>query len=244
MINGVDLPLMFLTGLFFGASHCVGMCGGFVTAYTLGRTGGNRPACASGAIGAIPSHLAYNLGRITTYTLIGAFMGWVGSIVQGAGRLVGIQGVATSIAGLLMLAWAVSKWRGNTLFEAGKLSLFRLGWFQRVYRVLTREKGVTGTLLLGLLLGFLPCGLLTTMEIKAAGTGSIAGGMLVMLAFGLGTAPPMIAFGTISAWLGAHLRDQLDRAAAVAVGLAGLLSVLRGLAENGIVPHAPIPWLF
>lgn len=240
----MDLPLIFLTGLFFGASHCVGMCGGFVTAYTLGRTGGAHPACAPTALGTIPSHLAYNLGRVTTYTAIGGFMGWIGSIVQGAGQLAGIQGVATSVTGLLMLAWAVAKWRGLTLFEARFLSPFRLGWFQRVYRGLTRGKGASGPLLLGLLLGFLPCGLLTTMEIKAAGTGSVTGGMLVMMVFGLGTAPAMVALGSLSAWLGTRLRDRLDRAAAVTVGAAGLLSLLRGLAENGLVPHAPIPWFW
>lgn len=240
----MDLTLAFLTGLFFGASHCVAMCGGFVTAYTLGRADRNRPICAATALGTLPSHIAYNLGRVATYTAIGGFMGLVGSIVQGAGRLAGIQGVATSIAGLLMVAWAVAKWRGTTLFEARFLTPFRLGWFQSLYRSLTREKGVAGPLMLGLLLGFLPCGLLATMEIKAAGTGTVTGGMLVMLAFGLGTAPAMIAFGTLSAWMGARLRDRLERAAAVTVGAAGLISLLRGLAENGILPHAPIPWLW
>ncbi len=224
--------MAFVTGLIFGAGHCVGMCGGFVTGYTLGRPG--LPAAG---------HLAYNAGRILTYSVLGGFMGFLGSVVDGAGRLTGIQGIATALAGLFMIAWGVARWRGTSFLDSGLPSPFRFGWFKAAYRRISQSAGPGGPLLLGLLLGFLPCGLVTTMEIQAAGAGSVAGGSLVMLSFGLGTAPALMAFGGAAGWIGRRCRDRLDRAAAAAVAGAALLSLLRGLAENGLVPHLN-PWLW
>lgn len=233
----MDLFLVFLTGVVFGAGHCVGMCGGFVTAYTLARPCPSSRTPLTHSLGSIPSHLAYNFGRLTTYTLVGGLMGLIGSQVNDTSRLLGVQGAATTAAGLMMILWAIAKFRGRTLFEAGRTSLFRMKWLRDRFRDLTRVRNLTGPLILGLLLGFLPCGLLATMQIKAAGTGSISGGMLVMFVFGLGTAPALIAFGTLSAWLTRSLRERLDHVAAVLVFSAGILSLLRGLAANGIIPH-------
>lgn len=224
--------MAFVTGLLFGAGHCVGMCGGFVSGYALGR-----PRAGAAA------HLAYNAGRVFTYSLLGGFMGFLGSIVDGAGRLTGIQGIATALAGAFMIAWGVARWRGASFLDSGLPSPFRLGWFRAGFRRVSRGAGPAGPLLLGVLLGFLPCGLVSTMEIKAAGAGSVAGGSLVMLSFGLGTAPALLAFGGLAGWIGRRFRDRLDRAAAAAVTGAGILSLLRGLAENGLVPHLN-PWLW
>lgn len=202
------------------------MCGGFVV--PLRRMG---------------PQLAYHLGRIATYTGLGAFMGYAGSFVQGAGRIAGIQGLATALAGALMLAWAAARWRGRTLFEATAVSPLRLPALRRAAGSITRRPTGPGALLLGLLLGFLPCGLVGTMEIRAAGAGSPAGGMLTMFLFGLGTVPGLVGFAALSRAIGGRLRRRLDRAAALLVAAGGVLALLRGLAENGLVPHVS-PWLW
>ncbi len=202
------------------------MCGGFVA-----------------PLGSLPAHLTYHLGRVATYAMLGAFMGYAGSFVEGAGRLAGVQGLATALAGSLMLAWAAARWRGRTLFEAPALSPLRLPAARRATASLARRTGALRALFLGLLLGFLPCGLVGTMEIRAAGTGYPAGGMMTMFVFGLGTVPGLLGFGVVSRLLGSHMRRRLDRAGALLVGATGLLAVLRGLADNGLVPHVN-PWLW
>jgi hypothetical protein len=84
----------------------------------------------------------------------------------------------------------------------------------------------------GLALGFLPCGASWTLFLAAAGTGSMAGGLLLGLAFGLGTVPALLAVGAAAAVIGARLRGALYRAGGVLVALLGLLFLLRGLSGS------------
>lgn len=235
----MDYLLLFLAGL-TSAPHCVGMCGGFVASCSLRWREARRGA--SSRFGLLRAHAAYHLGRLTTYGLLGALMGEAGSFVRAAGRLAGWQDLAAALAGALMIAWALARLRGRTLFEAPSLSPLRWPRARRLVRSLLAQPTLPSAVLLGSLLGFLPCGLLASMEIRAAGTGRPLAGLLTMLAFGLGTVPGLGAFGATSA-LAAARRERLDRLGALLVGLAGLLSLLRGLADSGLVPHLN-PWLW
>lgn len=243
--------LMFLTGFVGSLGHCVGMCGPLVIGYTLPRTGQTAaaptaPAAATAATGGagimvspaksagllrhLGLHLGYNLGRITTYTLIGAVMGLVGSFVNVAGRLAGMQSLVSLIAGLAMIGAGLSlagilpksRWLDGS-------ALGRLGAYQRLVQSLLRRTDPASTLPLGLILGLLPCGLLYTAEIAAAGTGSPLKGALAMLSFGLGTAPALILVGLMASSLGGRWREPLYRAASVLMIVTGGLFVWRGL---------------
>ncbi len=185
------------------------------------------------------SHLLYNVGRLTTYALLGGAMGLVGSFIAASGQLIGIQGLASILAGVFMILLGLSlgRWVPCTyLLQPAWVSQFiRLSELGK--RLASRTMAL-GTFPLGLLLGLMPCGPLYAMEINAAGTGNVGQGMLMMLAFGLGTVPMLFGFGLVSSAVGRRLPRRLFQAAALVVVLLGFLTLLRGVALNGMIPHS------
>jgi sulfite exporter TauE/SafE len=97
-------------------------------------------------------------------------------------------------------------------------------------------ESVWGTFLLGMLLGFLPCGLLYPLLIQAAASSSFFAGSLIMALFGLGTIPAMMSFGFLVTRLRPKLRLVLYRISAVLIILLGARTLLRGMAFNGWIP--------
>ncbi len=239
----LDLILVFVAGM-FASLHCISMCGGFVAAYSL-RIGGVQPAGAGFEAALQPhvlwAYLLYNAGRLTTYALVGGIMGLVGSFIAASGQLMGIQGLASVLAGIFMIllglnlgrwvpymTWLQPIWSS----QAGRLNDLGKRFASSTMKL--------GTFPLGLLLRLMPCGPLYAMEINAAGTGSIPQGMLIMLAFGLGTAPMLYGLGLVSSTVGRRLPRRLFQVAALVVVLLGLFTLLRGLAMNNLIPHAGI----
>jgi sulfite exporter TauE/SafE len=211
-----DYALALATGLLGGFGHCLGMCGPVVAAFSLRPGRGPR----------LPAHLAYHAGRLTTYGFLGALLGFGGSFADAAGRLAGLQGLATLAAGALMLAMGL-----GVLF-LGRLPIERLagtGPWRRLARPLLETGSAASLFPLGLLLGFLPCGLSSTILVMAAGTASPARGYLLALAFGLGTVPALLLAGATAEGLGARLRGALFRAGGAAVAAGGVLLLLRGI---------------
>ena len=197
---------IFLIGL-LGSMHCIGMCGGFVAMYAL-----KKPAAKP----SLPYHLLYNIGRICTYAIVGGTLGYVGSFAASLGRHRGIPGTVLLFSGIVMvlmgldLAGILGK-RGR--FEEigiGERTIFR----KFLHRILALESA-WGTLLLGLLLGFLPCGLLYPIFMHTAASGDFFNGLLTMLVFGLGTVPAMLSFGYLVSRIKPHLKLFLYRIAAV-----------------------------
>ncbi len=244
-LNGQELAvaliLAFGTGLLV-SPHCLGMCGGFVAAYSLRLACGADQASA-GAVSRRPAllgaHLLYNAGRLTTYALLGGIMGLVGSFVGASGQLMGIQGLASVLAGAFMILLGLSM--GHWLPYAAWLQPVGASKFRELSalgRRLTERTGALGTFPLGMLLGLMPCGPVYAMQINAAGSGSVLQGMLLLLAFGLGTAPALFATGVMSALLGKRLPRTVFRFAAGLIIILGVLTFLRGLAMNGLIPHA------
>lgn len=215
---------IFLIGL-LGSMHCIGMCGGFVAMYSL-----KKPAAAP----SLPYHILYNIGRITTYSLIGGTLGYVGSFAASLGRHRGIPGAVLLLSGVVMVLMGL-----NLAGILGKRGLFEdTGITEKTFfrislhRILALESA-WGTLLLGLLLGFLPCGLLYPLFINAAASGGFINGMVTMLIFGLGTVPAMLSFGYLVSRIQPHMKALLYRIAAVLIVLLGVRSLLRGMAFNG-----------
>jgi hypothetical protein len=236
----LDIFLAFTTGLLVSL-HCVGMCGGFVAAYSLHLAGG--PGGSSGMLAAFQprllwAHLLYNAGRLTTYTLLGGLMGLVGSFVGASGQLIGVQGLASILAGafMILLGLNLGRWMPYVAWLQ-PVGVSRLGQLSDLGERLAGRANALGTYPLGLLLGLMPCGPLYAMEINAAGTGNVGQGMLTLLAFGLGTVPTLYAFGLVSTAVGHRLPRRFFQAAALVIVLVGVLTLLRGLAMNGLVPH-------
>jgi hypothetical protein len=202
---------IFLIGL-LGSMHCIGMCGGFVAMYAL-----RKPAAAP----SLPYHLMYNIG----------------SFAASLGRHRGIPGTVLLFSGVVMVLMGL-----DLAGILGKRGLFEdIGITERTFfrkslhRILALESA-WGTLLLGLLLGFLPCGLLYPLFMHSAASGGFTNGMLTMLVFGLGTVPAMLSFGYLVSRIKPHLKLFLYRIAAVLIILLGVRSLLRGMAFNGWIP--------
>ncbi|WP_010491160.1 sulfite exporter TauE/SafE family protein [Paenibacillus elgii] len=222
-----DLTLAWLAGL-LGAPHCIGMCGATVSGFALQAKGSP-----------LRSVLAYNAGRIVTYAALGAFMGTIGSFVDGAGKLANVQGTASLLGGCLILLWALRR----TALPLHRLDPHRLPLVRRLTARYRTAEEAGAAFVSGLLLGFLPCGLTYAMEMNAAASASPLHGLLLMLLFGLGTVPALVSVGLFAGKLNKRLRSKATMAGQFVAVWIGVLSVLRGLAAAGWIPSVH-PWLW
>jgi len=207
---------------FVSSLHCVQMCGPIVLTYSVSL---NTDASRKPMIGA---HLAYNAGRIFTYTFLGAVAGTIGGAVGFVGRLAGIQNVAMIAAGIAMLLTGVAM-LGFGL-RPGFLNKFVLP--KKIVRpvgALISSRSVQSKFGLGLLLGLLPCGLVYAALMKAVGTGSPLGGAVTLLAFGLGTSAAMVALGVGSSLITKKLARWGTTVAAVTIILLGAMVLIRSI---------------
>ncbi len=220
-------PLLFASGLLGGFGHCLGMCGPLAAALSSLRPGRE---------GAVPV-LLYHLGRITTYSLLGGVAGAAGSFLAVAGRIGGAQRGILFAAGILTAAAGL--WAGGWIPAPGPAPGGRIASrIARATRHLSGAGGPGAWYPLGLLLGFLPCGLVYAALLAAAGNGVQARtpaegflhGFLSMTAFGLGTAPALLLLGTTAGLLAGRVRAGLRRVSSLLLVAAGLLFVYRGIA--------------
>ncbi|RFA31241.1 hypothetical protein CAI21_00945 [Alkalilimnicola ehrlichii] len=218
----------FLLG-FLGSTHCLAMCGGISAALMSGsKPGGGLTAKA----------VAYNLGRISSYTFAGLLAGTVGLWLGSGLDLLGLSLGLRLALGILMLAIGLHlliDWQGIRRLESigGRL-------WQRLAplaRRLLPVRSAWHATALGALWGWLPCGLVYSVLLAAAASGSPLQGALVMLAFGLGTAPAMLAVATGSGLLGRLPRQPLKRLAGGAILLYGTWTLASPIAHL-VQPHA------
>lgn len=212
------LTAAFLLGL-FSSAHCVGMCGGIMGALSMAI-----PANAKARRWVIL--LSYNLGRIFSYALMGALVGIFAQQITASGGAVWLRW----LAGLLLIAmglYLANWWRGLTYLEAGGRYLW--AYLQPLGKSLMPVDNAAKALLLGGLWGWLPCGLVYSALAYAMAQGDAIGGGLVMLAFGLGTLPTVMATGFIAQQLGRLLqRRQIRWSLALLVILFGLWTIWGG----------------
>ena len=209
----VNLISAFVVGL-LGGVHCVGMCGGIVGALSLGLPSQRQ----------LPLLIAYNLGRIGSYTVAGAIMGVMGFYfsallpVQNAQRvLLAFAGIFMILLGLYLGGW----WNMLTRIERLGGRLWRR--IEPLGRGLLPVRSIRQALLLGVLWGWLPCGLVYSALVWTVSSGGASQGGLLMLAFGLGTLPNLLLMGVAAAKLQRWVRKPATRA------VAGGLVVLFGM---------------
>lgn len=213
------VAVAFATGLVGSFGHCAAMCGPLVASFALA-------ASPLGPRRALFGQLAYHAGRITTYALVGAAMGLTGSFVNVAGRLAGVQQVVAILAGALMVLLGLGAAGLSTALK--RLEARASAKVVAAVRGILEGGGPGRLYPTGLALGLLPCGLSWTVFLGAAGTGSAPEGLLVALAFGVGTIPALLAIGAAGAAIGLRARGLLVRAGGVLVAALGVLFVLRG----------------
>jgi hypothetical protein len=229
-----------MTGLTGGIGHCVGMCGPIVASYSL----------ASGNQGFLP-HLLYGAGRVSTYSLLGAALGLAGSLAGcvdylfaaacpscGPGYLHWAQRIPMAMAGILIIIFGLGM--AGWLPITARLEKAACG-FPLVRRAMSFFRdGGTGMGIyypMGVVLGFIPCGLVYSVLVTAGRAGMDAGnaakglleGGFIMLIFGLGTMAPLTFFGRIASLIGLKARQKLYRLSAVFVMIMGVIFLLRAL---------------
>ncbi len=221
-----DLTAAALVGL-LGGVHCFGMCGGIVSALTFALPPEQRSPASR-----LPFLVAYNVGRILTYALLGVLAGLAGYALLDNLQPGGVN-LLRLLAAILLISmgfYVAGWWSPLPYLEKAGARLWR--HVRPAGQALLPLRSKSGALLLGGIWGLLPCGLVYSQLSFALAAGEPIGGGLVMLAFGLGTLPALILMGIAADQLRAWVRQRQVRM------LAGLLLVLYGLWTGyGAMPH-------
>lgn len=211
------LVASFMIG-FLGSLHCVGMCGGLVSAMTMTRSAAWWPGI-----------VAYQIGRITTYATLGLIAGLIGSMFVRDGWMSNVQNFVSIAAGLLIIL----------------LALYIGGWlpdpFSRVTRRLSEASGLNRWLKraatqdvvgpwysVGLINGLLPCGLVYAGIGLSLSAGNPWQGAAAMITFGLGTVPAMLAVPTLMRAITPEMRSRVLKLGALLLIVIGVITILRG----------------
>ena len=207
------LAAAFATGL-LGSAHCLGMCAGISGLFAAGATVASLRA-------QLPLAIAYNIGRVTSYALLGTLIAAIGAgFVSVIPAIAGPVRLASGLLIVLIGLQVAFNWRLLSVIEKAGAGIWN--------RIAPQAKrfipatSMSRAAILGLFWGWLPCGLVYSALLLAATTASPSGGGLVMIAFGLGTVPAMVLSGLSASRLSAFMsRNRLG---------AGLLIVILGIA--------------
>ncbi|RCS59660.1 sulfite exporter TauE/SafE family protein [Parvibium lacunae] len=236
-----QLLSLFTMGL-LSSVHCLGMCGGIVSALAAQRRpprpshqqinispvllnspvaqiGVTRqPATDKSCLSATQFSLAYNVGRLTTYTLTGILIGGLGSLSVAVGWLLPIQQWLATLANLLLIAmglYLLRWWQGVLILEKIGTRIWPLiqPYTQQCLPLDSKPR----IFIAGMLWGWLPCGLVYSMLFSALASGSAWRGGAVMLAFGLGTLPALFALGMAmsQAWPARSAMPEVESASSL-----------------------------
>ena len=211
MLETLDFLGFLMLGLLGGFGHCVGMCMPFVLfiGRRFGRPGGSRAE-------ALTVQAYYSVGRIATYVGMGVAAGALGSAVELAGGMVGFQRAASVVAGGALILYALV----SLLEIVPGLASAGGPIFGRISGLLQRRVP-NSPLVMGLLLGFLPCGLVYSAVIAAAALGGPIEGGIGLALFGVGTVPAMLGISVADELLVRHrnLVNRLSQGVILAMGL-------------------------
>ena len=209
----------FAIGL-MGGVHCIGMCGGIVSAISLSV----NTCVESPHPGAIKILILYNSGRLLSYTLAGGLMGSVGWMVSHWLQIHQIQLILQLLAAVFMilLGLYLSGW-WTMLVHIERAGRLIWKYIEPLGKKLLPVDSVFKALMLGVLWGWLPCGLVYSVLVWSVSAASFQQGALLMLSFGLGTLPNLLAMGLFANQLNLWVRKAGVRQ------LAGSVVILFGL---------------
>jgi sulfite exporter TauE/SafE len=232
-MNLEPVTAAFLVGL-LGSTHCFGMCGGIVGALSSGLS--LELQTSRGRL--VAAQLAYNSGRIGSYVIAGTLLGLFGQqlgelgMLQGmpVGRIVG--GVIMILFGIYLAGW----WQSLLWLEKGGAYLWK--YIEPLGRRYIPVRSVGHAFLLGLVWGWLPCGMVYAVLTLALASGSAVEGGALMLAFGLGTLPALLTMGLAFNTLGRFLKNPRVRLlAGIAVIFLGIFLLVANPLGHGHHSH-------
>jgi len=217
------LTTSFLIGI-LGSMHCAGMCGGLVTTLSMGRS----RVWVTGL-------MAYQFGRISTYTLLGMIAGIIGSVITGIAWFSQAQFYLSILAGIMMITFGlhIAGWMPDpfTRIISRFYKFTGLGQWVATARTSTNP---ASWYFVGALNGLLPCGLVYAALSLNLAVGNPVRSSVGMFLFGLGTIPSMMLVPVIFQKLTTKIRARTIKVAAMLVVLVGVVTMLRG---TGLMHH-------
>lgn len=214
--SGFDYTLVFIAGV-LGSGHCLGMCGALVSGYFMN----------AGKAHSYFPYFAYQLTRISVYTVVGFAAAALGFVLVSSGIFGKIQSILQMLIGTVVIILAMGilgwiPWQGT--FRLIPLNVLRKGY------ATARQKGpVLGAMIAGLLNGLMPCPLTFAMAVKATSAATVVEGGALMLVFGAGTLPTMLLVSVAFGKLGSKVRGLMLKSAAFIMIFMGLNTLYSGL---------------
>lgn len=203
----------FILGL-MGSLHCVGMCGPIAL---------SLPLRSKTIPGKIWGSALWSLGRILTYSIMGALFGLVGS----GFKMLGYQKTISILIGAMMILSAFLPALFNKFTSGSVLAIFNP--IRRGMQQLLREKNNRALFLIGIFNGLLPCGLVYMAVAGAIATADFYYAILFMTLFGLGTLPLLLLVSLLGNFISVSIRETINKVVPVVVVALGIIFILRGL---------------
>jgi uncharacterized protein len=200
---------------FGGSFHCIGMCGPIALALPVHSTSTKFAF----------SRILYNIGRIISYMFMGAIFGFLGGKVL----LFGLQQILSVSIGILILLFLVMPQQKRIHLTYFPVFRKRVLLLQNSIQNLFSKNTKFSFLLIGILNGFLPCGFVYIGLSQASLAGDFVKGILVMLMFGLGTYPAMLAASVFGKLISIETRRKLTRVLPYMAALLAIIFIMRGM---------------
>jgi sulfite exporter TauE/SafE len=201
---------------FLGSFHCIGMCGPIAMALP---TGGKQ------GFAKIIAPFVYNAGRVVTYSLFGLLFGLLGK-----GFIIGgYQQLLSVLAGILILAGLLLPYLFPTGWSLTKIISTPVSKVKSLLSEQIRQRTLSSFLFIGILNGFLPCGLVYIAVAAAIATGTPVKGAAFMTLFGLGTLPAMLFASGLAHIITANTRTLIRKSVPVFAAIMACILILRGL---------------
>jgi len=212
----MEIWTAFIIGI-AGSLHCVGMCGPIVLALPAKINSKN--------LAYIIKRLLYNIGRVTTYALIGIVVGYLGQSL----KIWGYQQTLSILIGVIILLWVIFPKKYHKIITEQSFIKKGFNFLQRHISKLFIKQDYLSFYAIGILNGFLPCGFVYMGAAGAASTGNYFSGGLYMFLFGLGTVPALFVLSIFGKYFNQSLRNNFNKAVPYFAVVLALLFILRGM---------------
>ena len=199
-----------------GSFHCIVMCGPIVVALPLKK---------HNLISKIAGAVLYNSGRVITYSILGILFGLLGQGIH----MAGFQQWTSILLGIAMIISVLFPFVFREKITIGNLFTgFSARLITRLRKLFT-DRSYFSLLMIGLLNGLLPCGLVYVAIAGAIGSGTVLSGAIFMMLFGIGTIPLLLVATLASDAIGQRVRSKMQKVVPYFVFLLGVLFILRGM---------------
>ena len=210
-----EILTAFIVG-FLGSFHCTGMCGPIAVAL---------PVPNSNNLSFFTGRILYNLGRIVTYSFLGAVLGLLGGRIA----LAGAQQIVSIVLGVIIIIAVLLPQKHKNYFAQHQIIQKLAGPLKANISVLFKKGTFSALFLIGILNGFLPCGFVYIGLAGSIASGDAISGAAVMILFGLGTVPVMFAASVFGKFINIGIRTKLRKAIPVFAILLAAVFILRGM---------------